>query len=81
MPRLLASPTVSAPRILASRRQASVKGVVKFEGTAPKRFVLLAFDSKEKAQGWYNAPDIKEINAIRGKTAKSDVFMVDGVAN
>jgi uncharacterized protein (DUF1330 family) len=51
------------------------------EGTPPKRFVVLAFDSKEKAQGWYDAPDTKAINAIRGKTTKSRVFVVEGFAN
>jgi uncharacterized protein (DUF1330 family) len=51
------------------------------EGTPPKRFVLLAFDSKDKAQGWYNDPGTKAVNAIRAKTTKSRVFMVDGFAN
>jgi uncharacterized protein (DUF1330 family) len=51
------------------------------EGAPPKRFVVLAFDSKEKAQGWYNAPATKQINAIRDKTTKSRVFMVEGFAN
>jgi uncharacterized protein (DUF1330 family) len=51
------------------------------EGTPPKRFVLLAFDSKDKAQGWYNDPGTKDINAIRAKTTKSRVFMVDGFTN
>jgi uncharacterized protein (DUF1330 family) len=51
------------------------------DGTPPKRFVLLAFDSKEKAQAWYEAPDIKEINAVRAKTTKSNTFIVEGYAN
>ena len=51
------------------------------DGVPPKRFVLLAFDSKEKAQAWNDASDIKEINAIRAKTTKSSAFMVDGFAN
>jgi uncharacterized protein (DUF1330 family) len=51
------------------------------DGTPPKRFVVLAFDSKEKAQGWADAIDIKEINAIRGKTTKSRSFIVEGFAN
>jgi uncharacterized protein (DUF1330 family) len=51
------------------------------DGTAPKRFVLLAFESKEKAQAWYDAPDIKEVNATRAKTTKSSAFMVEGFAN
>jgi uncharacterized protein (DUF1330 family) len=78
-----ASPAASPARLaaLGGRYLIRSEEATTLEGTAPKRFVLLAFDSKEKAQGWYNAPDIKEINAIRGKTAKSDVFMVDGVAN
>jgi uncharacterized protein (DUF1330 family) len=46
-----------------------------------KRFVVLAFDSREKAQGWADATDIKEINAIRAKTTKSRAFIVDGFAN
>lgn len=50
------------------------------DGTPPKRLILIAFDSKEKAQGWYSAPDIKEINAIRMKTTKSSAFMVEGLA-
>jgi uncharacterized protein (DUF1330 family) len=54
---------------------------VALDGTPPKRFVLLAFDSKEKAQAWYDAPDIKEINAIRAKTTKSNAFIVEGFAN
>jgi uncharacterized protein (DUF1330 family) len=47
----------------------------------PKRLVLLAFDSKEKAQAWNDAADIKEINAIRAKTTKSSAFIVEGLAN
>jgi len=50
------------------------------DGTPPARFVVLAFDSKEKAQGWADAPDIKAINAIRMKTTKSSSFIVDGFA-
>ncbi len=51
------------------------------EGTPPKRFVVLAFDSKEKAQAWYNAPETKAVNAIRARTTTSRVFMVEGFAN
>jgi uncharacterized protein (DUF1330 family) len=48
------------------------------DGTPPSRFVVLAFDSKEKAQGWADAPDIKAINAIRSKTTTSRSFIVEG---
>jgi uncharacterized protein (DUF1330 family) len=51
------------------------------DGTPPKRFVVLAFDTKEKAQGWADAADVKEINGIRTKTTKSRAFIVEGFAN
>jgi uncharacterized protein (DUF1330 family) len=50
------------------------------DGTPPKRLVVLAFDSKEKAQGWYDAPDIKQINDIRRKTTKSSAYIVEGLS-
>ena len=50
------------------------------DGTTPARFVVLAFDSKEKAQGWADAADIKAINAIRAKTTTSSAFIVEGFA-
>jgi uncharacterized protein (DUF1330 family) len=50
------------------------------DGSPPARFVVLAFDSKEKAQGWVDASDIKAINAIRAKTTDSSAFIVDGLA-
>jgi uncharacterized protein (DUF1330 family) len=50
------------------------------DGTPPARLVVLAFDSKEKAQGWADASDIRAINAIRAKTTNSSAFIVDGFA-
>ena len=50
------------------------------DGAPPARFVVLAFDSKEKAQGWADAADIKAINAIRNKTTDSRAFIVEGFA-
>lgn len=50
------------------------------DGAPPDRFVVLAFDSKEKAQGWADASDIEAINAIRAKTTNSSAFIVDGFA-
>jgi uncharacterized protein (DUF1330 family) len=50
-------------------------------GNPPKRFVVIAFDSKEKAQGWNDAADTKKNNAIRGQTTKSRAFIVEGFAN
>jgi uncharacterized protein (DUF1330 family) len=66
---------------LGGRYLIRTEATVALDGTPPKRFVLLAFDSKEKAEAWYAAPDIKEINAIRDKTTTSNVFIVEGFAN
>src|SRR5450759_5273286 len=49
------------------------------DGTAPKRFIIIAFDSAEKAKGWYNSPDQKKVNEIRMKTTKSRSFIVEGM--
>jgi uncharacterized protein (DUF1330 family) len=51
------------------------------DGIPPERFVVIAFDSKEKAQAWYDSPATKETNAIRRKTTQSTSFIVEGVAN
>src|SRR5437588_8533784 len=32
------------------------------DGIAPNRFVLIKFDTQEKASAWYNSPAIKEVN-------------------
>ena len=54
---------------------------VALEGIKPKRLIVIAFENTEKAQAWYNAPAVKEINAIRARTTKSNTFIVEGVAN
>lgn len=53
--------------------------IVAMDGTAPKRFVIIRFDSVEKAKGWYNSAEEKTINEIRMKTTKSRSFVVDGM--
>jgi len=50
------------------------------EGDAPKRFVVIAFDSFEKAKAWEDSPAYDEIKPIRHKSAKSRVFIAEGVA-
>jgi uncharacterized protein (DUF1330 family) len=54
--------------------------ITALDGTAPKRFIVIAFDSAEKAQAWNNSAGQKEINAIRAKTTKSRSFIVEGIA-
>jgi uncharacterized protein (DUF1330 family) len=51
------------------------------EGDAPKdRFVIIAFDSVEKARQWYDSPAYAAIRPIRQNAAKSRVFIVEGSA-
>jgi uncharacterized protein (DUF1330 family) len=52
--------------------------ITSLDGTPPQRFVLIKFDSPEKAQAWHAA--MKEIDAVRMKTTDSLSFVVDGVA-
>ena len=58
-------------------RGGKVEGV---EGQAPKdRFVVLAFDSVDKARAWENSPEYEAIKPIRHSSATSRVFIVQGV--
>jgi uncharacterized protein (DUF1330 family) len=50
------------------------------EGDAPHRFVVIAFDSFEKAKAWEDSPAYDEIKPIRHKSATSRVFIAEGVA-
>jgi uncharacterized protein (DUF1330 family) len=54
--------------------------ITPIDGTPPKRFVVIAFDSAEKAQAWNSSAPQKEVNAIRVKTTKSRVFIVEGMS-
>jgi uncharacterized protein (DUF1330 family) len=49
------------------------------EGEAPKRVVVIAFASAEKARGWYDSPAYDAIKSIRQGSAKSRLFIVEGV--
>ena len=50
------------------------------EGQAPKgRFVVIAFDSVEKARAWESSPAYEAIKPIRHSSATSVVFIVEGV--
>src|SRR6266700_3535505 len=48
------------------------------EGDAPKRFVVIAFDSMEKAKSWEDSPAYEAIKPIRHNSAKSRVFIAEG---
>ena len=55
------------------------ENIVAVDGTAPKRFVVIAFDSIDKAKAWLESPAQKEVDAIRQKTLKSRVFIAEGM--
>jgi len=50
------------------------------EGETPKSIVVIAFDSAEKAREWYDSPAYEAIKPIRQSSAKSRIFIVEGVA-
>jgi uncharacterized protein (DUF1330 family) len=51
------------------------------EGDAPTgRFVVIAFDSAQKALAWENSPAYEAIKPIRHKSAKARLFIIEGVA-
>jgi uncharacterized protein (DUF1330 family) len=51
------------------------------DGTPPARFVIIAFDSMDKANAWATSPSQKEVDAIRLKSTKSRQFLVEGFSN
>jgi uncharacterized protein (DUF1330 family) len=78
-----ASPAISPARTaaLGGRYVIRTNEVTALDGSPSRRFVLISFDNKEKAQAWYDTPDVKEINTIRSKTTRSRAFIVEGLAN
>ena len=48
------------------------------EGHEPKRFVVIQFDSVEKAKAWEDSPEYDAIKPIRHSSAKSRVFIIEG---
>src|SRR5262249_16656779 len=53
---------------------------VAFDGPPPKRMVVIAFDSFEKAEAYRYSPVYKELVPIRDKSSKFRLFAVEGVA-
>jgi uncharacterized protein (DUF1330 family) len=48
-------------------------------GEAPKRVVVLAFDSIERAQAWYASPAYDALKALRDKAGNARMFIVEGL--
>jgi uncharacterized protein (DUF1330 family) len=50
--------------------------ITALDGVAPERFVIIGFDSLQKAKDWNDSADQKEVNDIRKKSTKSRSFVV-----
>ena len=59
------------------RYLARTDNLTALDGAAPKRFVMIAFDSMDKANGLYQ--NTKEMTAMRIKATKSRAFIVEGL--
>jgi uncharacterized protein (DUF1330 family) len=55
------------------------ENITAVDGTPPKRFVVTAFDSLDKAKAWKASAAQKEVDAIASKTTKSRQFFVEGM--
>jgi uncharacterized protein (DUF1330 family) len=53
--------------------------ITALDGSAPKRMIIISFDSAEKAQAWHKSAEQKNIDEIRAKTTKSRSFIVEGM--
>jgi len=69
----------ATPEILAGfggKYMVRSQNITAVEGVAPKRLVIIAFDTPEHAKAWAEQPDPR---AIRAKTTKSRSFLVQGL--
>ncbi len=49
------------------------------EGTwSPKRFIVIEFDSVEQAKKWWNSPEYAPAKAMRQRSAKTEMIVVEG---
>jgi len=46
----------------------------------PKRLVVLEFPSMAKAKQWWSSSEYREAKALRQRTAKSEMIVVEGAA-
>jgi uncharacterized protein (DUF1330 family) len=55
------------------------EAITALDGTPPKRFVVIAFDSLAQANAWKGSANTKEVDALRAKTTTSRSFIVGGM--
>ena len=55
--------------------------IATLEGKGPQnRVVVIEFDSMEKARAWYDSPAYAQLKPIRFRSARSNVYLVEGTA-
>jgi uncharacterized protein (DUF1330 family) len=70
--------TAAATAAFGGKNAAVTENIVALDGTPPKRFIIISFDSIDKTKAWYNSPAQEEINGIRKRSTNSRAFIVDG---
>jgi len=68
---------IASAKMADGRYLARTDNITAIDGVPPKRFILIAFDSMEKAKAFNE--DIKVTTAIRLKTTKSRSFIAEGM--
>ena len=48
-------------------------------GWAPKRIVVLEFESVARARAWYESPEYRPLLQLRARAAKSKLIIVEGL--
>ena len=74
-----AAGSAEALKQVGGRYIARTDKITAIDGNPPKRLIIYAFDSAEKAQAFSNATSQKEINEIRKNNTKSRSFFVEGM--
>jgi uncharacterized protein (DUF1330 family) len=57
---------------------AGAKGLVAFEGTAPKRAVIQQWENMDAFKKWYNSPEYQEARKIGNKYATFRRYVLEG---
>ena len=55
------------------------ENVTALDGTPPQRFVIIGFDSMDKAKAAFNSPAYREAKRVGDKYAKFRVYAVEGL--
>jgi uncharacterized protein (DUF1330 family) len=73
--------TAASNAAFSAQTVAQTDKIVGLDGSPPKRFVIIGFDSIDRAKAWDASAAQKEITGIRTKSTKSRAFIVDGAIN